>query len=275
MMSLENVFKESRDIVGLRGRILYKAMFAYLVLAFLLLGIAPAFSQGPKPETKPEVVSKETVAALPVLEDTKKEREEKLTLDRNLVEYTKQLASYTGSLSTFTFCLVAVTVGLVVIGVWQGFQLQKSVRLAREEFLSTHRPRIRVRRVLVDKDRVSYTIANVGDTPAHITGGVVRLTFRPREFGPPSLQPVEGVKISGETLHAGGQLNFSLEDPETIAKFEFARPFPHENQSGTLYLYGAIKYTDDVGAIRETGFCRLFEREQFVRSDNPDLEYED
>jgi hypothetical protein len=84
-----------------------------------------------------------------------KERERVAQADRNkensdadIVKYTKELANYTGELALFTkglfganVLLFIATVGLLIAG-------ERQLRLARAEFISTHRPTIRIKHVV-------------------------------------------------------------------------------------------------------------------------------
>ena len=268
------------------------------VLFVSLIFVAPASSQessNNKTVTQKEQKTKQKTSAPDIKpapveqlkpiqdagEKTNAHTDEKLDIDRKLAEYTRQLSVYTENLSSYTLWLVVATIVLGGIGAYQGWQLRKTVRLARDEFNATHRPRIRVRRVILENDpithddRVSYMIANVGESPAHITGGMVNITYRFRTLGPPNLQRIEGVNIAQETLRPGEQHIYSIIKEDVMAEFQFERPSPYEVHSSILYCYGFIRYTDDLGALRETSFCRLFERDRFVGINNPDYEYED
>lgn len=231
-------------------------------------------------EVKPAPVEQlESIAVQDTGKKTDTHTDEKLEIDRKLAEYTRKLSIYTEALSDYTLWLVVATIVLGGIGAYQGWQLRKTVRLARDEFNATHRPRIRVRRVALERDkekRVSYVVANVGDSPAYITGGMANLVYRPRILGLPNLQKIEGITINSETLGPGGQHNFYIVREEVMQEFQSEHQLVHpDNHTRTLYCYGFIKYTDDLGAIRETGFCRAFKSDNFVRTDNADYEYED
>jgi hypothetical protein len=271
-----------------------------ILFAISLICVVPASSQ--ESRDKKALTQKEQKAeheapianinsALPeqpkpgAVEDTGKKTnahtDNKTDIDGQLAEYTRQLSVYTKELSNYTLWLVIATTILGGIGAYQGWQLKRTVSLARDEFNATHRPRIRVRRVVLEEDpkthdaRVGYMIANVGESPAHITGGMARIVYRERVFGPPNLKIIEGVNIHQETLRPGEQHSYSIDNDEIMQAFQFERPFPFENHTSTLYCYGFIRYTDNLGAIRETAFCRLFERERFIGIGNPDYEYED
>ena len=55
--------------------------------------------------------------------------------EQTVAVYTKALAAFTGVLALFTVVLAGASL-------WQGYITQQSLKLAREEFLATHRPEI-------------------------------------------------------------------------------------------------------------------------------------
>jgi len=62
--------------------------------------------------------------------DTGDYQNEKSETDRRLADYTCQLAVYTANLAAFTKWLVIATIGLGIVGVWQGANIQRSVQVA-------------------------------------------------------------------------------------------------------------------------------------------------
>jgi hypothetical protein len=85
-----------------------------------------------------------------------KERERITELERNkdksdsdIVRYTGELAFFTKGLFAATVALVLATIGLGVAAVVQSLDLKKSFNLARDEFISTHRPRIVIRQIAI------------------------------------------------------------------------------------------------------------------------------
>jgi hypothetical protein len=108
--------------------------------------------------------------------------DEKLVTDKQIAEYTRQLAIYTKDLAAYTekrawlnLFLVLVTVGLVVAGIYQGVQMRASVKDARKAFLSSHRPKMRIRHVWLAERieagkpiMVNVVSANTGDTAPRV-----------------------------------------------------------------------------------------------------------
>jgi hypothetical protein len=188
----------------------------------------------------------------------------------------------------FTFVLAVSTIALW----WSTRRLWKatdfSVDLAQKEFIASHRPRVIVRFIqgpFVDEENgamrqfVWITVVNVGDSKATIQliGAdlarklALRGTNDPEwvvpglDAAPKPVTPV--VLISGQrhTFKVSAKIPFT--DKEIFADAQDA----HE-----LCAVGAIRYSDDNGAVRETGFYRTFkERQGFVPSQNIEDEYQD
>jgi hypothetical protein len=95
------------------------------------------------------------------------EREEKKSADRWLVRWTAILAFA-------TLGLIGATGLLGYFALRQARDTRASIDLARNEFISTHRPRVKVRRVQVHilevgkPFEVSYRVINTGETAANI-----------------------------------------------------------------------------------------------------------
>jgi hypothetical protein len=216
-------------------------------------------------------------------EQDRPEREEKSANERSLIVWTMVLGVATVVLAIIAGIQVGVfwvQLKLMRVAVSDGTLIAKT---AREEFLATHRPRIRVRRIALSQDtktgdnHVSFTIANVGGTIAHITGGMDRIEYRPKLLGLPNIQkPIRGgFPIGAAPLYAGAQNSYTIHDEAVMVDFQFERGIVADNRMKRLYCYGFIVYTDNLGTIRETGFCRVFEGDSFIRINNPDYEYED
>jgi hypothetical protein len=132
----------------------------------------------------------------------------------------------------------------------------KSVDLAREEFISAHRPRLRIRGIQTDGLSMGtyIKVVNVGETTATITGvtGVLarRQGARWVPEGPdlsnprPLLAPVESI------VRAGEERGFGF----------FPNGYP--NGDAPLFLVGLIKYVDALGTVRATGFAWFYDAVQ-------------
>src|SRR6266581_229098 len=93
--------------------------------------------------------------------------QEKLQLDRKVVEYTEKLAVYTDKVQRYTFWLVVATVVLGLLGLGTAL-------LAIKEFVTANRPKMVVRRFQLSmpaegqRPVVEFVVANEGITDAII-----------------------------------------------------------------------------------------------------------
>ena len=196
-------------------------------------------------------------------------------------------------IAVFTIVLSVATVLLVVVGTWQGRHLRRSVDLAREEFISTHRPNIRVKHVLLTsglwKDaciEIELVIVNCGSTTADITEcniatlihrAGVSLPARPAFSRPRVIFPSKTDLESGITMDLPRLIDdHPLSDAENTGIRDLTR---------RLYCYGYVDYSDDVGKRRRTSFCRVLDAPlrpasiedigKFVVHEDRDYEYQD
>jgi hypothetical protein len=218
--------------------------------------------------------------------------EDKTNLDRELVKYT-------GELARFTEWLVYATIVIALIGAYQGWKLRDTVKLSREEFISTHRPKLRVRNVVVhrrdgmglfqDGQHVNgqFYVTNVGGTGALITGigcwvwpkkhmGTIQSNALPMEL------PYEGRNPNIELkprLKAGASCPVPFQSDVVLANGAAQQIGSPNNEMGgkwRLFVMGFVEYSDDTGTPRRTAFCREFSPEQrFIKVENEDYENEE
>lgn len=174
--------------------------------------------------------------------------------------------------------IATVFVAIFTLTLW--IVTGRSVQLARNEFIATHRPKIIVRHVLLadhgdelaQRDaQVDFVIANVGDTDATITRFYVQLyiqgelnPFFPRspEFRRSDVNlriaPGESVAVRRECDGKAAEWSTQIIDA-----------------SGAAFIVGRIKYVGDDRIQREMGFCRQMDgRNVFWGSiENPEFEY--
>ena len=227
---------------------------------------------------------------------------EKIQIDRQLAEYSKQLALYTKELSedtssvaTFTALLVGVTALLAIIAIWQGFQLKSTVKvtkesvdLARQEFLSTHRPKIILRDAFCNDNEignpivVTYTLVNIGETGARIVlGGVEVQVITGGTFSPDQAPSVnEGCSgIDGLFLEPGEERKMTHYSHRHWRTDDSSRHAFSENLFGVFFC-GHLIYEDDRKVRRHTAFWRKYDlaASRFYVVDHPALkalEYSD
>ena len=179
-----------------------------------------------------------------------------------------------------TVVIAAFTIVLAVVGYVQARLIRKSIDLARQEFIATHRPRIIVRFVQgpVDNGKepefVWVTIANVGEAPATITAigyGLARRKGR-NNWLPPGL--AAGLQdISPTVLDSGGRLRFKVSAQGVTNEAAIAASAWDD---GELCAVGQIRYQDGNGRRLEMAFLRVHDGQgNFAPSDNPEDEYQD
>jgi hypothetical protein len=200
---------------------------------------------------------------------------------------------------------LAIALFTIILAVASGLQylvLSKSIALARNEFISTHRPRIRLKHVWLEDERewrlerpleVNLDFVNIGGTIAHITWinydtvllrSALRLPQRPpydeTPFGPHMRISRFRTPID---LRSGITFTRTVSDGRTFTQAEI-RDVLWGDQ--TLYLIGTIEYWDDpVLGLRQTGFCRRLSYNRYPADpddwgrfdvvEDPDYEFED
>lgn len=204
-------------------------------------------------------------------------------------------------IATYTLWLTIFTGVLALVGIVQFFFLiradktartsadaakisadnaKATTELARKEFLSTNRPRIRVKHLWItqgisNKGPLSVTLVmvNRGDTYAevnelrigfYLTGGEGAiadkfLEARPRI--PASLSVNSGLTIELQNMDGG----LELTDQQRM----FAR-------AGNMRLYcvGDIQYVDELNRPRKTAFARKLINDRLVPLEKPDPDYD-
>lgn len=165
-------------------------------------------------------------------------------------------ASFTGVLALFTLVLSVSTIMLWI-------ETRRMGNLARDEFIATHRPKIRVRFIQVGghdergNDTVNVVIVNVGESAAivtHLGADLARRSVRTKDWTSPGLRtravphakPINLAAGEAHVWNVASETQFGLGD--ALSDLE-------------LCAVGQIIYRDENGVARETGFLRVFERE--------------
>jgi len=166
----------------------------------------------------------------------------------------------------FTLCLVAIGAITGSILCWQACLLRRQIKLAREEFIASHRPKIIVRSFqIIDRNLkigvsidFSLVAQNIGDTAAKIVDfrnaifiqsakiasipSDIRFSFRE------NLNPDLTLK-SGENILLPGNGGSALDEKEWVEIY---------SEDSAIYCMGIVVYADEIGTKRETGFCRRY-----------------
>ena len=178
---------------------------------------------------------------------------------------------------------------------------RKGIELARIEFISSHRPRLAIRNVVLTQDeshwraqqgitigeipRGQLYVVNTGGSEALITDAMVMIHTQEKSVLPME-RPYEGQHgnmgrfsaplLAGQSVPIPFASDRPISDDQTIRILEGA--------GGFLYVMGWVEYRSalyDIGSdshvVRRTAFCRVFNAEtgRFVRVNDEDYEHEE
>lgn len=156
-------------------------------------------------------------------------------------------AAATIAIASFTFTLWRVTEGTLKTAI-------ESVELAKKEFISTHRPKIRLRRIqpilpIKTNERVEALIeaANIGDTAATIFEIGVDIYIANQPFN------ARPVSVPAVLIEPGKQANLNVRG-QRLSQSQIA----NMGAGPGLRMLGIINYRDDNGIIRTTSFARYY-----------------
>lgn len=154
-------------------------------------------------------------------------------------------------------------------------------RLARQEFIATHRPKLIVRFVLLhplvpgSHPTVDLTVANVGDTDATVYG--IRADVARRQ-GNHWVEPgLLATAVTGPASHivkSGERKLFTVRGAANLAEEDITAVKQGRHR---LCLVGEIEYWDDNRVPRHTGFFRIYmqDADRFERAPDAEEEYVD
>lgn len=210
----------------------------------------------------------------------------------------EEVAKAADKLNDYTFALAVVAALQFVAFIYQGWKLRQTVtamekqtKIANDEFLATHRPRLIVRTVMCNDELqpdqpmvVKIHFANAGESTGTITR--LRVVFRPFWTGQPiphyvqaELDKANADSARSVPIESGSSGIREATVPENIAQGLFHEDFvTSPNPRKSLYCVGDIEYTDSSGKIsRRTGFIRRLNKlnDIFERVKDSDFEYAD
>jgi hypothetical protein len=188
---------------------------------------------------------------------------------------------YNGAVTAVSTVFIAVfTIVLAWVTNRQARLTRQAIALARQDFTATHRPRIIVRSIQGpfhrpdDVQFVRINVINIGPSAAIIQELGCDLARRKGKLwrapgadgSPKTIDPIR--LISGERR--------TFEVPAKTAYTE-AEIFADAIDAEEICAFGAIRYRDDNGIMRDTGFFRIYDpkSERFVPSNDPGEEYQD
>jgi len=183
----------------------------------------------------------------------------------------------TAAIAGFTYVLYRATKR-------QAELTQASIDLGNREFISTHRPKLRVRNVIVRQIRVGvpfhvqYQISNIGNTNATLIFAEARI-----EVPAPSQSMFqdEDAPPPGQHLDARAWQGSSLIPPggRVIRGFDMNLAYSPRYAREEIVIRGEVRYRDGSGIERVTMFERFNPdggtRFRRGHAEDPDAEYED
>lgn len=254
-----------------------RPLFAILVVLALLVGCAIVARLTESPQQSPHQSTQQTQAdnaAAP-------QQPDRPSFWRRTVD---------DPINLFTGVLAVLTIALVGASIWQGYLTRrsielthKSLELGRQEFISTHRPRLRIRNIAgpfpADDGTVRFkvVIANVGETSARLVGDWF------------SVFEVHGKKQEHDFAMRENTLTGSL-DPGKDILMQSGNYYVLEYQTRGVWdprddvpviVMGFVSYLDEGGEFtvkRITGYARdynVFTDELSVSKTYAHGEYED
>jgi hypothetical protein len=169
-----------------------------------------------------------------------------------------------------------------------------AIELGNKDFIATHRPRLKVRRIAVVGFRAhsrneplipgaeinaTLEIVNVGGSEATIIWSRYRVYFGKDDYSMVShYVPPHALALAPVTLQAGQPLYFELVDrvsKDIAPSGTLINPVFGEGP-WNMYVIGEIRYQDRTGVIRHIGFCREMHSDiRFRAVNDSEYEYED
>ena len=164
-----------------------------------------------------------------------------------------------------TWLLVLIGIG----GIWAAVStlraIESQARTMNQEFVASHRPRLRVRRLTIKSgtqiNKPTIEVANVGDTSAFIVASHFQFMVCPNVTEAMSrfddripnnpFPPVE--VIGGESID---KIELPFDDEMKATHFKTELLTAGKNAVGVLYAIGWVQYGDNNNTLRKTGFCR-------------------
>jgi hypothetical protein len=185
------------------------------------------------------------------------------------------LTRYTGKLANYTLALFVATAVLGAVGLLGIALTGVQLFLSRKKFVATHRPRLRVRGIQTDGlgGATFVSIANVGESTADIVGIAAAFAIK-RGLRWPSGRPTLAPETAPteklfKILDPGVRRTFILPTGDFIIPDFNTREFAMGSQA--VVAVGIIRYADDIGTKRCTGFCWTYDPAQmeFIAPPSP------
>lgn len=205
------------------------------------------------------------------------------------------------ALEAYTLVLTIATLGLWYFTCRMARATRDAVRLGRDEFNATHRPKLRVRNVVAKSNTAShwgdgmpfsddvfafspggplsgqFYVSNTGSSAATITESHCEVIWDLKD-GLPMERPYEGKNGNNplaQTIVESGSSAVGL----FLSDANFPGLHWDEGDKSNVYVMGWVEYVDASKVSRRTAFCRRYmERggsRRFYPVDDPDYEHEE
>jgi hypothetical protein len=193
------------------------------------------------------------------------------------------------ALATIVIAFFTVTLAWSTHRLWQASKDQ--INVARDEFYSTHRPKIRIKHLWLQSDiwhgeriAVTLTCVNIGTVDATLAEVGIRYEIVRNDLSLPPKPHIDAVyNFAGARLPCGRNFVIDrLANGPTLTAEEAA---DIQQERSQLYCIGYVSYLDNAGRMRITGCCRVltFPAGRLAHTGNarfrvfhdPDFEYED
>lgn len=207
------------------------------------------------------------------------------------------IEAYNGAITAIaTVVMAAFTIVLAIVTARSLRLTKQSVELARNEFISTQRPKLRIRNITIDYPSSAHQargryfgencvvhgnlwVVNIGNTNAKVVTSHCMVYWR--EGNLPMDRPYEdtsGNQFMGKSFLAPGEDQLG-----TFNTLDALGPEGNEIQMSRekwkLWVMGWVEYADDRNppVIRRTSFCFQWmpEAQHFLAEDHPDYQQED
>jgi hypothetical protein len=182
--------------------------------------------------------------------------------------------------------VAVATLALVFVTLLMTRAIRAQVRLARDEFNATHRPRIQI--ISFEESSVSEGASehfalgaslgyvNAGDTDAHLIEIGWHISAADRRFRPGVTMKIR--KCGGQILTRGKEGGYPLASNVTrdnITVIQMQNDRGENDPPLHLRCVGYVLYADDGGSQRRSGFSRIYDprTRRWDREENPDYEY--
>jgi len=181
-----------------------------------------------------------------------------------------------------TIFIAAFTIVLAIVTRRQGLLTREAIKLARDEFNATHRPKLRVRRMRPHPTDctpvgVQYAMVNVGETTAiikrhELTATIYLTTLCTQPDDSEAKQTPQSITLDCPQLEGGESRLFYF---STNIDSQYGLGWGMANSN--LKIRGIVEYEDGVWIKRRTGFLRTYDVTLgcFRKSGDAEEEYED